>query len=150
SIADPGATIELPRDAGPVHHEGELACIVGATARHVAREHALDYVLGYTGLIDFTVRGAGDRSRRKSYDGFTPIGPFLVTADELLDPSAVSIRLDVNGETRQLASAADMLVGVAEIVAYASSVMTLCPGDVIATGSPPGVAAVAPGDHVRL
>src|SRR5690606_23308554 len=95
-----------------------------------------------------TLRGDGDRSRRKSYDGFCPIGPFLVTADEIGDPNDVDIRLEVGGQLRQDISSGEMMVKIPEIIAHASSIMTLNPGDVITTGSPPGVGAIVPGDRM--
>lgn len=150
SIIGPSDPVVLP--AGPVsdgkeiHHESELALVIGTGGSRIPEDRALDHVLGYTIALDMTVRGDGDRSRRKSYDTFTPIGPWLVTSDELGDPHALEVRLDVDGETRQCARTADLLVGVPGIVAYASTVMRLDPGDVILTGAPPGVGEVHAGE----
>src|SRR5579883_2932915 len=147
SIIGPDDTVYLPEVGDrEIHHESELAFVIGKTAKDVPAERALDYVLGYTILLDITVRGDGDRSRRKSYDGFTPIGPYLVTADEIGDPHSLRIELWVNGEKRQDVSSGDMLVRIPAMIAYASRVVTLCPGDVFTTGSPPGVGKIEDGD----
>ncbi|WP_155058235.1 fumarylacetoacetate hydrolase family protein [Streptomyces blattellae] len=148
SIIGPGSDIELPDLPNAIHHESELALVIGKTARNVDAAEALDHVLGYTILIDVTVRGDGDRTRRKSYDTFTPVGPWLVTADEVGDPQDLDITLDVNGESRQSVNTRTMKVPVAQMIAYASSVMTLHPGDLLTTGSPPGVGAINPGDRL--
>jgi 2-keto-4-pentenoate hydratase/2-oxohepta-3-ene-1,7-dioic acid hydratase in catechol pathway len=149
SIIGPGSEIRLPDVAGEVHYEAELALVIGRGGRDIAESEALAHVLGYTILLDVTLRGDGDRSRRKSYDGFTPIGPWLTTADDVPDWRELGIRLWLNGEQRQSVRAGEMTVSVPAIVAYASRVMTLRPGDVIATGAPPGVGRIVPGDRVR-
>src|SRR5579884_36885 len=147
SIVGPGDTVHLPDVPGrEIHHESELAFVIGRAGKNVPEERALEHVLGYTILIDVTVRGDGDRSRRKSYDGFTPIGPYLVTADEIGDPHALRIELWVNDQKRQDVNSGEMLVKIPEMIAYASRVMTLCPGDVFTTGSPAGVGQIHDGD----
>lgn len=148
SIIGPGAPIELPDLPNEIHHECELALVIGKTARDISASEALDYVLGYTILIDVTVRGDGDRSRRKSYDTFCPVGPWLVTADEVGDPQQLDIKLDVNDTTRQAVNSSTMKVPINQIISRASSIMTLHPGDLITTGSPPGVGAINPGDQL--
>lgn len=150
SIADPASSIVLPKVSGEIHYEAELAFVIGAQARHVSKERALEHVLGYTLLIDVTQRGKGDRSRRKSYDGFAPVGPWIVTADEAPPWQDITIRMRLNGEVRQDVRAGDMLVGIPEIIEHASAIMTLEPGDVVTTGAPPGVGALSPGDHVTV
>src|SRR5712691_9851008 len=100
--------------------------------------------------MDLTVRGRGDRSRRKSYAGFTPLGPWLVTSDEIADPQALSLQLWCNAELRQDGTTRDMVYSVAELLAYASAVMPLHPGDVLATGTPSGVGPIRPGEHVEM
>lgn len=150
SIVGPADAIVLPPTDRPVHHEPELALVVGRRARNVPVEEALSVVFGWTTLLDITVRGDGDRSRRKSHDTFAPLGPAIVTADEVPDPQRLAIRLWVNGKLRQDATTADMTFGIAQIIAYASSVMTLHPGDVIATGTPEGVAPIVAGDTVSI
>jgi len=153
SVIGPGAEVVLPPaalDQGKeVHHESELALVIGRGGAGIPEAEALDHVLGYLVGLDMTVRGDGDRSRRKSYDTFTPLGPWLTTADEVADPQALDIRLEVGGALRQKANTADMLVPIAGIVAYASSVMRLEPGDVILTGAPPGVGEVHAGDRIE-
>jgi 2-keto-4-pentenoate hydratase/2-oxohepta-3-ene-1,7-dioic acid hydratase in catechol pathway len=152
SIAGPRDDIWLPaQEAGrEIHHEAELVAIVGAGGRHIPAEEALGAIVGYTIGLDITVRADGDRSRRKSYDTFSPLGPWLVTRDEAGDPADMDIELDRNGVRRQRVSTRDMLVPVAGIVACASAVMTLLPGDVIFTGAPPGVGPIEPGDKLRV
>src|SRR5215475_2340706 len=150
SLLDPGGTIQLPYHDRRFDQEGELALVIGRTARRVAEQDALSYVFGYTGLLDITMRGGEVRSTRKSFDTFTPMGPVLVTADELGDPGDVELRCWVSGELRQKASTRDLIWDVARLVAYASSVATLYPGDVISTGTPAGVGPLAPGDTIRL
>ncbi|MEO8296921.1 MAG: fumarylacetoacetate hydrolase family protein, partial [Burkholderiales bacterium] len=136
-------------------HESELAVIIGRTARNVPRAEAMQYVFGYACLIDATMRIEKDtfeeeRSMRKSFETFTPLGPWLVTADEVADPQNLRNQLWVNGELRQDANTRDMIVGIAELIELISSVLTLRPGDVIATGTPEGVGPFAPGDTVKI
>lgn len=150
SIIGPDDTVILPRaivDEGrEVHHESELAVVIGRGGSQIPEDEALNHILGYTIGLDMTVRGDGDRSRRKSYDTFTPVGPWIVTTDELPDPQQLDVRLNVDGQSRQAAHTGDQLVGVAGIVAYASGIMRLDPGDVILTGAPPGVGEVHVGE----
>jgi 2-keto-4-pentenoate hydratase/2-oxohepta-3-ene-1,7-dioic acid hydratase in catechol pathway len=150
SIVGPDAAIELPFEDRRVDHEGELAVVIGKTATGVHRADALDYVFGYVPLLDITLRGGEDRSYRKSFDTFTPIGPAIVTADEVPDPDALDLRLTVNGELRQAANTRDLIYGVARLIELYSGAMTLRPGDIIATGTPEGVGPLAPGDEVVL
>ena len=147
SIIGPGDTVYLPDVPGrEIHHESELAFVIGRGGKDIPEERALEHVLGYTILLDITVRGEGDRSRRKSYDGFTPIGPYLVTADEIGDPHNLRIELWVSDEKRQDVNSGDMLTRIPGMIAYASQVMTLCPGDVFTTSSPPGVGQIHDGN----
>ena len=150
SIVGPGATIELPYPERRTDHEVELGVVIGRTARNVAASEAMRYVFGFTSVLDITVRGDEDRSTRKSFDGFTPVGPWLVTADEVTDPGALRLRLWLNGELRQDGNTSDMIWGIPRLVEYASHVMTLHPGDLIATGTPEGVSPLAPGDEIRV
>ncbi|WP_326544000.1 fumarylacetoacetate hydrolase family protein [Pseudorhodoferax sp.] len=149
-IVGPADAIELPPIDRPVHHEPELTVVIGRRCRNVSVEDAYSVVFGYTTLLDITVREDGDRSRRKSYDTFAPMGPWIVTPDEVPDPQDVGIRLWVGEQLRQDASTRDMTFGIAQIIAYASSVMTLHPGDVIATGTPEGVGPIVAGDTVVI
>jgi 2-keto-4-pentenoate hydratase/2-oxohepta-3-ene-1,7-dioic acid hydratase in catechol pathway len=150
SLLDPGGTIQLPYHDRRFDQEGELALVIGRTARQVGEQDALSYVFGYTGLLDITMRGGEDRSTRKSFDTFTPMGPVLSTADEFGDPDNVELRCWVSGDLRQQASTRDLIWGVARLVSYASSVTTLYPGDVITTGTPAGVGPLIAGDTIRL
>jgi len=150
SLLDPGGTIQLPYHDRRFDQEGELALVIGRTARQVSEQDALSCVFGYTGLLDITMRGGEDRSTRKSFDTFTPMGPVLVTADEFGHPDDVELRCWVSGDLRQKASTRDLIWGVARLVSYASSVATLYPGDVISTGTPAGVGPLIAGDTIRL
>ena len=150
SLLDPGGEIRLPYHDRRFDQEGELALVIGRTARTVNERDALSYVFGYTGLLDITMRGGEDRSTRKSFDTFTPMGPTLVTADEFGDPDDIDLRCWVNDDLRQRASTRDLIWSVARLVSYASSVTTLHPGDVITTGTPAGVGPLKAGDTVRL
>lgn len=150
AITGPAEDILLPAavlDAGDeIHHESELVVVVGAGGKDIPESAALDRVFGYTVGLDITVRSPGDRSRRKSYDSFSPLGPWVTTRDETGGPDDFDIELSCNGAVRQQVNTCDLLVSVPRIVSYASSVMTLLPGDVIFTGAPPGVGPIKPGD----
>jgi 2-keto-4-pentenoate hydratase/2-oxohepta-3-ene-1,7-dioic acid hydratase in catechol pathway len=154
SIVGPGADIVLPPDvvaAGhEVHHESELVIVIGRGGRDIPLERAMDAVLGFTAGLDITVRSAADRSRRKSYDTFSPLGPWLVTREEIGDGGDLDILLTSGGEVRQSVNTRDLLTPVPAIVAYASTVMTLNPGDVIFTGAPPGVGPIAAGEKLEM
>ncbi len=156
SLTGPARGIELPRGSTRrFDHESELAVVIGKTARNVRREQALNYVFGYSCLIDVTMRIVKDiaeeeRVMRKSFETFTPLGPWIVTADEVGDPQQLRNQLFVNGECRQDANTGDMIVGVAELIELASSVMTLYPGDVIASGTPQGIGPIQAGDKVKI
>jgi len=152
SIAGPRDDIVLPADQRDreIHHEAELVAIVGKGGKDIAPRDALSRIAGYTIGLDITVRSKADRSRRKSYDTFSPLGPWLVTSDEAGDPADMDIELERNDVLKQKVSTRDMLVPVQDIVAYASRVMTLLPGDVLFTGAPPGVGPIEPGDTLRV
>ena len=156
SVCGPDSAIVLPRGSKRrFDHESELAAVIGKRGKNIPRSQALDYVFGYSCLMDLTMRlepGAPpeERPMRKSFDTFTPLGPWLVTADEIPDPHALSNQLWVNGELRQSANTREMTVDIAALIELISSVMTLNPGDVIATGTPQGVGPIKPGDSVRI
>lgn len=156
SVVGPRGPIVLPQSRSRrFDHESELAVIVGRTAKNVPRARALEHVFGYACLMDITMRiepgrPAEERPMRKSFDTFTPLGPWIVTADEIPNPQRLQNRLWVNGELRQSANTSDMTVSVAELIEIASSVMTLNPGDIIATGTPEGVGPIRAGDSVRI
>ena len=151
SLSGASESIKLPDlPHRQIHHECELAIIIGKEGRQITVEHSLDHVFGYACLIDVTVRGKEERVMRKSYDTFTPMGPWIVTADEVQDPSNLDLKLWVNGGLRQDANTCDLIVGIREMVSLSSSVSTLYPGDIIATGTPAGVDVLAAGDVVRI
>ena len=150
SVIGPNEAIRLPYTDLRTDHEGELGVVIGRTASRVPAERALEHVLGYAPVLDITVRSGEDRSTRKSFDTFTPFGPWVTTADEVPDPGALELRCWVDDELRQHASTADLIYDVAELVAYTSHVMTLHPGDVIATGTPAGVGPIAAGQRVAV
>jgi 2-keto-4-pentenoate hydratase/2-oxohepta-3-ene-1,7-dioic acid hydratase in catechol pathway len=151
SISGPNDAIVLPDlPSREIHHECELALVIGKGGRHIPVADATDHLFGYSCLIDVTVRGKEERVMRKSYDTFTPLGPALVTADEVGDPGNLDMKLWVNEELRQHASTRDLIVDIPNMIALASSVSTLEPGDVIATGTPEGVGPIRDGDEVTI
>jgi len=150
SLSPPGGTVRLPYHDRRFDQEGELAVVIGRTASHVPEDRALEYVFGYTCLLDMTMRGGEDRSTRKSFDTFTPLGPAIVTADEVGAVADLELRCWVNGALRQRADLKDLIWDVPQLIAYVSSVMELRPGDVIATGTPAGVGPVHDGDTVTV
>ncbi|MBI5157789.1 MAG: fumarylacetoacetate hydrolase family protein [Acidimicrobiia bacterium] len=151
AVIGPGAAIVLPAEAHEVHHEAELAIVVGRVARRVAAEDASGYILGYTAANDVSARDLqkkdGQWTRAKGFDTFCPLGPGIETE---IDPLGLRITCSVNGELRQDASTEDMVFGVAEIFAFITRVMTLLPGDVVLTGTPAGVGPIRPGDRVEV
>jgi 2-keto-4-pentenoate hydratase/2-oxohepta-3-ene-1,7-dioic acid hydratase in catechol pathway len=143
SIAHPGQSIPLPeyRMNGPeVDYECELAVIIGRTARDVAEHEAMSYVFGYTAANDVTARNwaKSSRTRGKSFDRFCPLGPALVTADEIPNPQCLALKTTLNGVVVQQGNTADMIFSVAELVSFLSRDTTLLPGTLILTGTPPG------------
>jgi 2-keto-4-pentenoate hydratase/2-oxohepta-3-ene-1,7-dioic acid hydratase in catechol pathway len=135
-----------------IDHEVELALVIGRKGFRIPESQALSHVGGYMIGLDMTIRGTEDRSFRKSLDTFTVLGPWLVTADELGDPSQLDLEITVNGQPRQKSNTALLIWNVQKLIAYASQAYTLYPGDVIMTGTPEGVAPVVPGDtmHARI
>jgi 2-keto-4-pentenoate hydratase/2-oxohepta-3-ene-1,7-dioic acid hydratase in catechol pathway len=136
--------IMAPASADQLDWEIELGFLVTKEARHVPVERALDHVGGYCTVVDVSERcwqfdRGGTLGKGKSYDSFTPVGPWIVTADEVADPQALELWLDVNGAPRQRGSTAQMIFSVAEIVAHVSTYQTLIPGDLVITGTPAGV-----------
>ena len=149
SLIGAGDGIELIHLDRRNDHEIELAVIIGKPARNVSVMDALNYVAGYCIGLDITIRGPEERSFRKSPDTYTVLGPWLVTADELKDPSRLAFTIAVNDEVRQDANTDDLVLGVRELIELASSFYTLHPGDVIMTGTPQGVGRVRPGEVLR-
>ncbi len=150
SVLRHGGTVVLPYTDRRFDQEGELALVIGRTARFVDVADALTYVAGYTCCLDMTMRGGEDRSTRKSFETFTPVGPQLVTPSEVGELSQLRLRTTVNGTLRQDADIADLIWGIPELLSYASSVMTLHPGDIITTGTPAGIGQIADGDTVSV
>jgi len=138
AVLDPGGTVILPPDDGEIfHHEAELAVVIGKTARNVAQAEALSHVFGYTCILDMSLRSqtAGVSLVAKGFDTFAPLGPWITTADEIPDPQVLGIRSWENGQPRQDYNTSDMEHCVAAIIAWASSKVTLEPGDILACGT---------------
>lgn len=162
AIAGANDDIEFPRGASKVDWEGELGFVIGKPAKYVSEENAIDHVAGYCIVNDLSERTfqfdhQGQWTKGKSHDTFAPVGPWLVTPDEIPDPQKLRIQLDVNGYRYQDGSTATMVYTVRYLVAYLSRFLSLHPGDVIATGTPPGVGMgqkppvfLKPGDRIAL
>jgi 2,4-didehydro-3-deoxy-L-rhamnonate hydrolase len=162
ALNGPNDCIMIPLDSVKTDWEVELAVIIGAKAQYAKERNALDYVAGYAVINDVSERSfqkerGGEFIKGKSADTFAPIGPWLVTKDEVPDPQALSLWLDVNGRRRQTGKTSDMIFSVAFLISHLSQFMTLLPGDVIATGTPAGVGAgctppefLKPGDVIEL
>jgi 2-keto-4-pentenoate hydratase/2-oxohepta-3-ene-1,7-dioic acid hydratase in catechol pathway len=162
SITGPGDGIVLPKGSTKVDWEVELGVVIGTRAQHVDEAQALRHVAGYCVVNDvsernFQLERGSQWDKGKGCDTFGPIGPYLVTADSVADPQNLDLWLDVNGEPRQRGNTATMVFGVAQLVSYVSRFMTLMPGDIITTGTPPGVGMgrkppqfLQPGDVVTL
>jgi 2-keto-4-pentenoate hydratase/2-oxohepta-3-ene-1,7-dioic acid hydratase in catechol pathway len=151
-----GATdpIELPARERRFDHEGEIAFVIGTEARGVSRRDALDHVFGYALILDLTMRMTEtereERTMRKSFQTFSPSGPWLLTADEVPDPTALGLRLWVNDDLRQEGTLADLILDVPGLIEQAAAVVALEPGDLYATGTPAGVGPIEVGDRVRI
>jgi 2-keto-4-pentenoate hydratase/2-oxohepta-3-ene-1,7-dioic acid hydratase in catechol pathway len=165
AVQRPGGPIAIPRylASEQVDYECELAVVIGKRCKNVTPERALDYVLGYTCANDVSARdwqikrGGSQWSRGKTFDTFAPLGPVLVTADEIPDPNNLRISTRLNGEVVQDSNTADMIFSVREIISFLSGSTTLLPGTVILTGTPEGVGMartpprwLAPGDEVSI
>ena len=156
ALIGPGEPIILPKMSKRVDHEVELAVVIGKRTKRVPKEKAMDYVLGYTIMLDITARDLQDEAREKGlpwsiakgFDTFAPVGPRVVDRRELnIDDLEIGLR--VNGELRQLGRTREMVFKVPEIIEYVSTIMTLEPGDIIATGTPAGVGPLRHGDKVE-
>ena len=163
SVCGPGSRVRRPDGVGKLDFEVELAVVIGSFAQRVSQADALAHVAGYTVLDDISARdfqfdvNPAQTTFAKSMDGFCPMGPWLVTRDEIDDPQALQLSCHVNGQPMQHANTADMLFPVARLIEYISHFMTLEPGDVIATGTPAGIGAfrkpplwLQPGDRIRM
>ncbi len=145
AIVGPNDDVVMPRGSTHTDWEVELGVVIGKTAKYVSKENALDYVAGYCVINDvserhFQTQLTGQWTKGKSCDTFGPTGPWLVTRDEVADPQNLAMSLDVNGKRMQTGNTSTMIFTVAEIIEHLSGLMTLHPGDVITTGTPPGVA----------
>jgi 2-keto-4-pentenoate hydratase/2-oxohepta-3-ene-1,7-dioic acid hydratase in catechol pathway len=151
ALSGPDDPIIYPAQARRVDYEGELAIVVKKRARHVPPERAREYILGYTALNDVTARDLmsrdGDRTRAKGFDTFCPVGPCIATD---IDGNGVEIETYVNGERKQSCNTKALIFPVEDVVARVSAVMTLLPGDIIATGTPAGVGPIQPGDKIEV
>jgi 5-carboxymethyl-2-hydroxymuconate isomerase len=162
SVSGPNDAIETPRGSDALDYEIEIAIVIGKRAKNVSEADALDHVAGYAVFNDvsertFQAKRSGQWIKGKSHDSFGPLGPWLVTRDEVADVGNLAMHLDVNGERRQTGNTATMIFPIPVIVSYISQFMTLEPGDVIPTGTPPGVALgmnpprwLNPGDTIDL
>jgi 2-keto-4-pentenoate hydratase/2-oxohepta-3-ene-1,7-dioic acid hydratase in catechol pathway len=161
ALAPPGATVQLPPLSQKVDYEAEVAFVIGARCKDVPVERALDFVAGYTLLNDLSARDYQFKTPQwmpgKVFDGSAPCGPSLVTADEAGPHDGIEFELRLNGEPMQQASTADLVHSVPELVAYLSGLMTLEPGDIVATGTPAGVGSLReprvwlkPGDRIEI
>lgn len=148
AITAHGQTVEIPAVTNSLDYEAELAIVIGKRAKNVSQEDALSYVFGYTCANDLSARDLQRRTSQwllgKSCDGFAPVGPYLVTADEVGNPNALHVSCSVNGERRQSSSTGDMIFPCDELISYISRHMTLEPGDLILTGTPEGVVVGRP------
>lgn len=148
SVVGPSEGIPIRFPDRRNEHELELVVIIGKQGSDIPKEKALDYVAGYCLGLDMTTRGTEDRSFRKSIDGYSPLGPWLVTADEIANPNDLTATLHVNGELRQTARTKDLIYDIGRLIEFASSFYTLYPGDIYFTGTPEGVSPVKPGDVI--
>lgn len=157
SVIGPGETVRLPKGLGRMDHEVELALVIGSTASEVKRNNAWKHIAGYTICNDVSARDLQTKDlekkhpwfRSKSFDTFTPLGPWIVTADEFPPPVRLPLECTVNGKLRQKANTAELVFGIPEIIEFVSRLITLEPGDVISTGTPEGIGPITHGDVVE-
>jgi len=162
ALAAPNDPLVLPKGSEKSDWEVELAVVIGRRAQYVSQSQAADCIAGYSVFNDvseraYQIEGTGQWTKGKSFDGFAPLGPWLVTPDEVPDPQNLKIWLEINGERRQDGNTKTMIWGVTALISFVSNYMTLLPGDVLATGTPPGVGFghkppvfLKPGDTMRL
>jgi 5-oxopent-3-ene-1,2,5-tricarboxylate decarboxylase/2-hydroxyhepta-2,4-diene-1,7-dioate isomerase len=154
SVVGPGDVVRIPRNLGRMDHEVELAVVIGKRATEVAKKDAYGYVAGYTIINDVSARSLQTKDiekrhpwfRTKSFDTFTPMGPWMVTADEIRPPVRLDLECRVNGRLRQRANTSDLLFDIPTVIAFISKYITLDPGDVISTGTPAGIGPIRDGD----
>jgi len=151
AVIGPDDKIVLPPDSGRVDYEGELGIVIGRKMKDVPRNGVNDHILGYTCVNDVSERHVqkmdGQWTRAKGYDTFAPIGPWIETE---VNPNDLKLETYLNGELRQSARTSELIFGVAELLSFISGVMTLLPGDIIATGTPSGIGKMSPGDVVEV
>lgn len=148
SVVGPSPGINLNWQERRNDYEAELVVVIGKAGKNILAENATEHIAGYCVGLDMSVRGAQERSFRKSADSYTVLGPWLTTADEIADPEQLTLWLTLNGTERQRSSTAAMTVGIRHLIEIASSAYTLYPGDILMTGTPEGVGAVSPGDII--
>jgi 2-keto-4-pentenoate hydratase/2-oxohepta-3-ene-1,7-dioic acid hydratase in catechol pathway len=156
SVVGPGEAVRIPRNLGRMDHEVELAVVIGKRATEVAKKDAYDYVAGYTIINDVSARSLQTKDlekrhpwfRTKSFDTFTPMGPWMVTADEIRPPVRLNLECRVNGSLRQKANTRDLLFDIPSVIAFITRYITLDPGDVISTGTPAGIGPIRGGDSM--
>ncbi len=148
TLAAQGDVVSIPPDTTQMDYEAELALVIGAGGRYIAEEDALDYVFGYFNANDISARDlqmlSGQWLLGKTPDGFLPIGPYLVTSDEIADPHNLRITCTINGDVRQDSNTGDLIFDIPQVISYISRYVTLEPGDIISTGTPEGVALGRP------
>lgn len=161
ALAGPYDPILLPRVSTRVDYEAELAVVIGRRGRHILEKDAMDYVAGYMALNDVSARDYQFRGPQwlpgKTFDTFAPCGPYLVTSDEVSDPHVLGVRLRLNGELMQNSSTRELIFSIPQLISYISDIVTFAPGDIISTGTPPGVGFarkppvyLKPGDVVEV
>jgi 2-keto-4-pentenoate hydratase/2-oxohepta-3-ene-1,7-dioic acid hydratase in catechol pathway len=156
SVVGPGDTVRIPRGLGRMDHEVELAVVIGRRATNVSRRKALDYVAGYTICNDVTARSMQTADinnrhpwfRSKSFDTFTPMGPWIVTPDEIKPPIHLDLECRVNGKIRQKSNTRHLVFDIPRIIEFISRYITLEPGDIISTGTPEGIGPIKHGDTI--
>jgi 2-keto-4-pentenoate hydratase/2-oxohepta-3-ene-1,7-dioic acid hydratase in catechol pathway len=148
SIVGPSEGIPLRFLDRTNEHEIELVAVIGKQGTNIPKDKAKEYIAGYTLGLDMTCRGGEDRSFRKSIDGYSVLGPWFVTADEIANPDDVTVTLTVNGVLKQTADTKDLIYDIGRLIEFASSFYTLYPGDILLTGTPEGVSPIQPGDVV--
>ncbi|TCL61919.1 2-keto-4-pentenoate hydratase/2-oxohepta-3-ene-1,7-dioic acid hydratase in catechol pathway [Hydrogenispora ethanolica] len=161
SITGPGQPIRLPRISKTVDYEAELAVVIGKTGKRIPEEEAMEHVAAYTVFNDVSARDLQNRgsqwTKGKALDTFAPLGPYLVTRDEIADPHNLAIKLELNGKLMQNSSTSQLIFKIPQLISFLSELVTLEPGDLIATGTPPGVGMarkppvfLQPGDTVKV
>ena len=148
SLGGAGDDIVIRHPDRRTDHEIELVAIIGTKADRVKREDAMKHIAGYCIGLDITVRGPEERSLRKSIDTYSVMGPYMVTADSVKNPDRLAFELTVNGETRQKSNTSDLIIGIADLIVFASAYYTLMPGDLLMTGTPDGVGPIKSGDII--